>query len=335
MGERDDTHERRQGGERRLSNERHDRIREGAVLITGISGRLGRRVARRLHRYRSIVGLDPKPIRGLPPDVDHVALDPRRSQARQVFRRGDIGAILHLGVLHNPSKGAEHQTQNLVALQKILEYADQFGIPKVVLLSSANAYGPRPDNPQFLTEEAPLLAGGAFSEMRDIVELDMFAQSFFWRSPEIEFVILRPANILGTVRNAPSNYLRLDVVPTVMGFDPMIQALHQDDVVSAIECALAPGRRGVFNIAGPPPVPLSRALALLGRRTVSVPYTLTKGVLRQAFRLKVTSFPAPELDFIRYVCMVDDTRARRELGYRPAYDLEATLRSVDEERWVA
>src|SRR5690606_17541580 len=87
--------------------------------------------------------------------------------------------------------------------------------------------------------------------------------------------------------------------------------------------------------AGPPPVPLSRAVALLGRRTMPVPYSLAKGVLRQAVRLGVTSFPAPELDFIRYVCMVDDTRARRELGYRPAYDLEATLRSVDEERWVA
>jgi UDP-glucose 4-epimerase len=316
-------------------DERRERITEGAVLITGISGRLGRRVARRLHRTRRIIGMDPKPFAGMPPDVEHVELDPRRSQARQVFRRSDIGVILHLGVLHNPrGKTPEHLTQNLVALQKILEYADQFRIPKVILLSSANAYGPRPDNPQFLTEEAPLLAGGPFSEMRDIVELDMFAQSFFWRSPETEFVILRPAHILGTVRNAPSNYLRLDVVPTVMGFDPMIQAVHQEDVVSAIECALAPGRRGVFNIAGPPPVPLSRALAVLGRRSLPVPYSLAKGVLHQAFRLGVTSFPAPELDFIRYVCMVDDSRARRELGYRPQRGLEDTLRSVDEERWV-
>lgn len=316
--------------------ERAERIRHGAVLITGISGRLGRRVTRRLHRKRRVIGLDPKPFAGRPRDVEHVELDPLRSVARQVFRRSDVGVILHLGVLHNPrAKGGEHHTRNLIALQKILEYAHQFEIPKVVLLSSANAYGPRPDNPQFLTEEAPLLAGGAFSEMRDIVELDMFAQSFFWRSPQTEFVILRPANILGTVRNAPSNYLRLDVVPTVLGFDPMIQAVHQDDVVTAIECAMTPGRRGVFNIAGPPPVPLSRALELLGRRTVPVPYSLTKGVLNQAFRLGVTSFPGPELDFIRYVCMVDDARARRDLGYAHEHDLEATLRSVDEERWVA
>lgn len=319
-----------------MVDERKRRIAEGTVLITGMSGRLGRRLARKLHRTRRVVGVDPKPFLGLPADVEHFETDPRRSQARQVFRREDLGVIVHLGVLHDPrwKKHAEHQTHNLLAFQKILEYAEQFGIPKVVLLSSANAYGPRPENPQFLTEEAPLLAGGAFSEMRDIVELDMFAQSFFWRAPNTELVILRPANILGTVRNAPSNYLRLDVAPTMMGFDPMIQTVHQDDVVSAIEKAISPGRHGVFNIAGPAPVPLSKALALLARRTLPLPYSLAKRGLNQLFRLKMTNFPAPELDFIRYVCMVDDSRARRELGYAPAYDLEETLRAVDEERWV-
>jgi UDP-glucose 4-epimerase len=48
----------------------------------------------------------------------------------------------------------------------------------------------------------------------------------------------------------------------------------------------------------------------------------------------MTSFPAPELDFIRYVCMVDDSRARAVLGYAPRFDLERTLAAVDEERWV-
>ena len=60
------------------------------------------------------------------------------------------------------------------------------------------------------------------------------------------------------VRNAPSNYLRLNVIPTLMGFDPMVQVIHQDDVVSAIEKALRPGVRGIFNLAGPQPLPLSR-----------------------------------------------------------------------------
>ena len=148
-------------------------------------------------------------------------------------------------------------------------------------------------------------------------------------------VILRPAHILGTVKNAPSNYLRLDVVPTLLGFDPMMQVVHQRDVVSAIELALRPGVRGIFNIGGPEPLALSKAISVLGRRVVSVPHSLAKAAVKNLFRVRLTSFPAPELDFIRYVCMVDDSKAKAELGYAPAHGLEATLRAVDEERWVA
>ena len=59
---------------------------------------------------------------------------------------------------------------------RLLEHCQAFGVPKVVLLSSANVYGPRPDNPQFLTEDAPLLAAQRFPAMRDLVEIGDVAQ---------------------------------------------------------------------------------------------------------------------------------------------------------------
>ena len=148
-------------------------------------------------------------------------------------------------------------------------------------------------------------------------------------------MILRPAHILGTVRNAPSNYLRLDVVPTLLGFDPMMQVVHQRDVLQAIDLALSPGVRGIFNIGGPEPLALSKAISVLGRRVMAVPHSLAKAAVKNLFRFRLTQFPAPELDFIRYVCMVDDSKARAELGYAPNYGLEATLRAVDEERWLS
>jgi UDP-glucose 4-epimerase len=307
---------------------------EGAVIVTGSAGRLGKRLVRRLHRVREVIGVDRKPFDERPSDVAHHELDVRSKKVREVFKQG-IGALVHLGVLHQPRGDfAEHHAWNVIALKTLLEHAVEFRVKKVVLLSSGNVYGPRPDNPQFLNEEAPLLGAGPFGEIRDLVELDMVCQSFFWKEPAVETVILRPANILGTVRNAPSNYLRLPVVPTLLGFDPMVQAVHQDDVVTALLLALAPGRRGIYNLAGPPPLALSRALALLGRRTLPVPHGIARLGVDRLFKLGVSSFPAPELDFIRYVCMVDDGRARRELGYAPEHDIERTLRAVDEERWI-
>ncbi len=306
----------------------------GAVVVTGSCGRLGRRLVRRLHRTRRVIGLDRRPFPDRPADVQHHELDLRSARVRDVFREG-VTALVHLGVMHDPrGDSVENHAWNVTALQKLLEHVEHFQVKKVVLLSSANVYGPRPDNAQFLNEDALLLGAGPFSEIRSLVELDMFCQSVFWKQPAVETVILRPAHILGSVKNAPSNYLRLSVVPTLLGFDPMVQAVHQDDVVSAIAAALEPGRKGIFNLAGPPPVPLSRAIDLLGRKALPVPHTLARVGVDRLFRLRMTSFPAPELDFIRYVCMVDDARARRALDYTPAHDLLATLRAVDEERWI-
>ena len=87
--------------------------------------------------------------------------------------------------------------------RKLLEYVAQFHVPKLVVLSSANVYGPQPSNPQFLTEDAPLLGGQNFSDIRDLVEVDMLAQSFFWKLPETETVILRPVHILGACTTPP------------------------------------------------------------------------------------------------------------------------------------
>ena len=92
--------------------------------------------------------------------------------------------------------------------------------------------------------------------------------------------------------------------------------------------------RGIFNIAGPPAAPLSRLLTTLGRRRLPVPYSVLKPAIEQMFRMHLTSFPAPELDHIRYVCMVDDGRARSQLGYAPAFGLDETLRAVEERRWL-
>jgi UDP-glucose 4-epimerase len=250
---------------------------------------------------------------------------------RDVFRAGNVRAVVHLGVMHDPRASAnDHHSWNVVGFGKMLESMAQFGVKKLVVLSSANVYGPRPDNPQFLAEESPLLGSQDFSEIRDLIEVDMLAQSFFWRHPSCETVILRPTHILGAVRNAPSNYLRLPVVPTLMGFDPMIQVIHFDDVARAVVMALRPGARGIFNLAGPEPVPLSRILKMLGRPRLPIPHGAARSMLSELFRYRLSSFPAPELDHIRYVCMVDDRRARDALGYAPRHGLRDTVFSVEE-----
>jgi UDP-glucose 4-epimerase len=289
---------------------------------------------RRLHRERTVVGVDRRPFPDKPKDVEHRELDMRRTKLKDVFRLGNVAAVVHLGVLHDPrASSAEHHSWNVSGFAKLLEYVAQFEVRKLVVLSSANVYGPQAGNAQFLTEDAPLLGGQNFSEIRDLIEVDMLAQSFFWKRPETETVILRPVHILGSVHNAASNFLRLPAIPTALGFDPMIQVIHESDVVLAIEHALVPGVRGIFNVAGPDPLPLSRVIRILGRPSVPVPATLGKMMLKRMWTLHLSNFPAPEIDHIRYVCMVDDHRAREVMGFAPKKTIEETVRSVDADRW--
>ena len=307
---------------------------EGTIIVTGACGRLGKRVVRMLHRERRVIAIDRRPVPDKPKDVVHEQVDIRRKKLKDIFRAEPVEAVIHLGVMHDPrASSQEHHSWNVAGFQKLMEYVAHFDVPKLVVLSSSNVYGPQPDNAQFLTEDAPLLGGARFSEIRDLIEVDMLAQGFFWKHPQTETVILRPVHIVGAVHNAASNFLRLPTIPTLLGFDPMVQLIHESDVVRAITCAITPGKRGIYHIAGPEPAPLSHIVKLLDRPSIPVPYTLGKAVLKRLWSFRLTTFPAPELDHSRYVCMVDDRHARKELGYQPATSIEDTVRSVDADRW--
>ena len=257
----------------------------------------------------------------------------RRKKMKDIFRCRDIRAVVHLGVLHNPRRSdQERHTWNIVAFQRLLDYVAQYEVPKLIVLSGSNVYGPQPNNPQFLTEDAPLLGAQHFGGMRDLVELDMLAQQFFWKHPDTETVILRPCHIIGRVHNAASNYLRLERPVMIMGFDPMMQLVHEKDVVRAIQLALRPEVRGIYNIRGQGEMPLSRVIRTAGRRPRLIPSPVARMALDQLWRLRMSSFPSQELDNLRYVCMVDDSPARTELGYQPIYSIERTLKAVHSAR---
>ena len=308
---------------------------EGAVLVTGICGRLGKLLARELHRSDTVVGVDRRPFIGRPKDITHHEVDMRRKKMKDIFRGRNIRAVVHVGVLHDPRRSdSEGHSWNIVAFQKLLEYMAQYEVPKLVVLSGANVYGPQPNNPQFLTEDAPLLGAQHFGGMRDLVELDMLAQSFFWKHPSTDTVILRPCHVVGRVRNAASNYLRLDRPIMIMGFDPMMQIVHEKDVTRAIQLALRPGVRGIFNIRGPGEMPLSHLVRKAGGRPRVLPSPLARLALDQLWRLRLSNFPSQELDHLRYVCMVDDTRAREELGYEPIHSIDRALRDLRRVRYL-
>jgi len=296
------------------------------IVVTGIAGTIGRLLARQLHLDHKVIGLDRRDLLRKPKDIEVFSYDLRRKRCESIFRNNRIEVVYHLNMMHDFRKSqAELHSFNVVGTQRLLEYVARYRVKKLVFLSTANVYGARPENPQFLTEETLLLAGEAFSEMRSLITVDMLVTSFFWKNPQVETVILRPAHIVGTVKNGPTAYLSLRRVPTVLGFDPMMQLIHENEVVRALVAAMSPGRRGIYNIAGPTAVPLSTIVSYLGKPTIPLPHFLLRQLAQKAWNLGLAYVPPPELDFLRYPCLVDDARAREDLQFKPKLSLKQTL----------
>lgn len=301
-----------------------------AVVVTGISGNLGRTLAKLLHKHERIIGIDRRPFAGRPKDVEMYELDLRKKKAEDVFRKNEVRAVIHMGIMHDPRMSEEeHHSFNVVGTTRLLEYCAKYGVKKVVVLSSANVYGPSPDNSNFLTEDAPLMAASRFSGVRDLIEVDMLAHGFFWKHPDIETVILRPVHIVGpTIKNAPSNYLRLRRPWMLAGFDPMVQLIHVEDVARAMVAALRPEPKGVYNIVGPGEVPLSAVMRELGNTPIPVPHPVARPLLGMLFKYRLANFPPPELDHIQFLCAVDGSRWVRDVTWKPHHSMRDTIRSV-------
>jgi UDP-glucose 4-epimerase len=301
-----------------------------AVVVTGISGNLGRTLAKQLHQTEAILGIDRRPFVGKPKDIEMFQIDLRKKKLDDVFRRHSVKAVIHMGILHDPRMSSQdHHSFNVLGTTRVLDCVAKYNVKKLVVLSSADVYGPSPDNSNFLTEDAPLMAASRFPSVRDLIEVDMLACGFFWRHPQVETVVLRPVHIVGpTIKNAPSNYLRNRRPWQLAGFDPMVQILHVEDCARALVAALKPGLRGVYNVVGPGEVPLSAIFKELGSMPRSVPHPVARPLLSTLFRYRLASFPPEELDHIQFLCAVDGSRWAKEASWKPSHSMRETIRAV-------
>lgn len=304
------------------------------IIVTGAAGNLGRLVVQELCKRWRVIAVDHRSLGGLPPEVETVYVNSRWRGVEEILRRRTTSAIIHLGLKHNPRNDSGCYRYNVLGTQKLLELAAKYEVPRLVFMSSANIYGPDPENSCFLTEESPLLGAEHYREIRDLVAVDNLFQSFCYRNSNIQTIIFRPVHIVGAhVRSAATNYLRLERPWVITGFDPLVQLIHEDDVASAVELALDTEHRGVFNLVGPGVAPLSRILRVLGRRPRSIPSFVAWPALVGAWHLNTTDFPPPELRHVQYNCVVDGTAAEATLGFKPRYSLVQTIRSVEPPNW--
>ncbi|HBP19762.1 MAG TPA: hypothetical protein DEA08_18475, partial [Planctomycetes bacterium] len=148
----------------------------------------------------------------------------------------------------------------------------------------------------------------------------------------VETLVLRPANIVGpSLNNMISRLLRARAVPRLLGYDPMLQFLHERDCARAICLAVNSKRWGVYNVAGEGAVPWSKAIKLADAVPMPIPHFLAYPMVGSLAALRLI-FPKHLMDYFRYPTVISDDLFREDFGYRPQYDSVETLASVTSNR---
>ncbi len=300
------------------------------VLITGISGGQGRLLARRLMENFEVCGVDRVDWEGHPRGIRVHVVDVRKKKFEDVIRTEMPTAIVHMGFIrHFRTDPMERHDVNVRGTKQLLDHCVHNGVQSLVLVSSGYVYGAFPENPYFMDEDSPLSASRSYPEIRDLVEVDTLASAFLWRYPHIRTCVLRPVNVLGYyVHSMIGQYLRQRRIPTVMGFDPMMQFIHEEDLSEAIAKALEQRLQGVFNVTGPGEVPLHTAIEETGGTAWPVPEPLLRPMFSRLFQMGLIPYPPGALDFLKFPITLSGARFVEATSFSPLFGLEQTLRSV-------
>ncbi|MBX7077585.1 MAG: SDR family oxidoreductase [Nannocystaceae bacterium] len=300
------------------------------VLITGISGALAREVTRRVvERGHEVVGIDVRPWYHPPEGVRVIQTDIRKRPAEEVFRSFRPDALVHMAtVTHLTHRSRDRYRINLGGTQAVFEHCAHYGVKQALFVGRHTYYGAGPDSPLYHTESEPPMAVHTFAELSDLVAADLYAGSALWRYPRIDTAVLRLCYTLGPFRQGTlAAFLKGPRVPTVLGFDPLFHFIHELDAAAAIVLSLEARLRGVFNVSGPPPVPLSVIIRETGRSPVPLPEALIRPLLG---RFGLPRLPPGALEHVKYPVVIDSSAFRKATGFAPQFDEDATMAAFRE-----
>jgi UDP-glucose 4-epimerase len=325
--------------------------RKLTVAITGPTGEIGQAVVGALERSPEvgrIVGMARRPF------------DPTGKGWKKVtYRRGDVlnrrrvadlveeaDVVVHLAFMIMGG-AKESRRVNLSGSRNVFEAAVTAGVKRIVYASSVAAYGFHAENPQPLTEEVPARGTAAHYYSAQKAEVEQLLADTLHEGATKAYVF-RPCIVAGPqapllIDSLPYTQISgrlpgavlslLDGVPILKPVlpDPGVpfQLVHHDDVASAMRAGvLGRGTPGVYNLAGPGELTVKLLAEELGWYSIPVPELAVEAVAETIGRLGFLPAQAQWIAAFREPVIMDTSKARGELRWRPKHDALHTLRET-------
>ncbi|MEP6631494.1 MAG: NAD-dependent epimerase/dehydratase family protein, partial [Lapillicoccus sp.] len=245
----------------------------------------------------------------------------------------DLSAALGL-------RAADRRTALLLTARALLVSAAAAGVRQMVVVTSAEVYGARADNPVPLPDDAPLAAVLDDGLVGDLLAVEALVEQSRANHPDVRFTMLRPAVLVGAgIDTTLTRYFEAPRLLAVKGGTPLWQFCHVDDLASAAAALVSPAD-GPAAIANATATATATATAvtvgcddaltlreverLAGMRRIEVGETTAVATATQLHRVGVLPSPASDLAYVMYPWTVGSVTLRAR-GWHPAYDNETCL----------
>lgn len=306
------------------------------VAVTGAAGYVGQRLMARLGSdpdVEQIVGMDIRPPETLlPPNATFLQMDIRDPALGDILRHYRVESLIHTAFIlfPHPRRLVLMEQVNVGGMVAILKACREAEIRQLIVLSSIVAYGAWPDNPVPLTEEHPLRPNPDYPYGVHKGQVERLCREFSQEYPQIACVVLRPPGILGPCARGPlADFLRRPRAVIIDGGHAAGQFVHEDDLVDLIEKSLRSDARGPFNATPDDWLPWREIWSGAGKKLLNFPWPIARrvfGLLWRMERLNCVTHPG-QVNLARFPLVASNEKARRELGWQPAYTTLQTVQS--------
>jgi UDP-glucose 4-epimerase len=295
------------------------------VLITGAAGFVGAQVTRALAADDDVqvIATDLRPVarRDRVEGVRYRELDICGGRMGPLFAELAVDVVVHLAAIVTPGPDTTRALQRRVDVdgtRAVLDACLEAGVKKVVYTSSGAAYGYHGDAPALLHEDDPLRGNEVFAYSSHKREVEEMMARYREEHPQLKQLIFRVSSVLGPeVNNQITAMFERPVVLGLKGADTPFCFIEASDVAACIVQGARGEGHGIFNLAGDGAMTLKEIAQQMGRPYVALPERLVQGALRALQRFDVAPYGPEQTLFLKHRPVLDNTRLKKEFGYRP------------------
>ena len=303
------------------------------VAVTGAAGYIGTRLLQELENQRSVdkvVAMDTRPLSTSSRNVVYESANVIALEDAD-FRVHGVTTVVHLAFDFGPGRNANEMDRirrtNLGGVDGVLNACRDGNVTNLIYLSSHTVYGASADNPIPITELAPVRPTSGFQYALNKGLCEARVREFAQDNPEINVAILRCCMVMGRgADNRVPNAFFKPVMVGVMGYNPPLQFVHEDDLARLLHLFIMTPHPGIFNVAGDGVISYTDVARHARRRLIMVPSVVVYPLVQLAWNLGVQKeAPAAGLDFVRYPVVVSTAKLKKETGFKFIHTSEEAL----------